>query len=702
MSSAVPASPGPPAGAVLATTPLGALHVLVLDTETTGLSVGRDRIVSVGAVRLDGAAIEADSELNFLVDPGIPIPPASTAIHGISDRDVANAGGFADHAGRLDAAFGGRVVVGHNIGFDLGMLAGEYERAGLPWAVPPALDTGLLALALNPHLADGGLETIAHWLGVTVSARHSALGDARTTAQIYLALLPRLAEAQVRTLGEAERFMTAHNGERMRHRALAGWQLRGPEDAAPLAQMDTFAYRNTLADVMSAPPIFIAAEASLREASAEMRARAISALLVGDGERAAGIVTERDIVHRVADGGAAALAQPVGEVMTSPVATLPADNPVYRAAARLHRLHIRHVGVTDPAGRVVGMISARDLLRRSASAALVLGDEIAAAATTQELARAFAQLPGAAQRLRAENLPPPRVAELISEEVRALTARAGQLAEAEIGAAPAAWSLMVLGSAGRGESLLVPDQDNALIFEDQPGMAEWAERFGARLNDILDAAGLPYCKGGVMAGRPEWRHTPAQWRTKVAGWIDTAGAEALLNVDIFFDLRHVAGDAGLTQQLSEESLAMALRGPALIRALNRTVSQLPLPVGPFGRLRTSGGAIDIKAGGLLPIVAFARAAALHNGIAERATVARLRAAVDAHALPKGDAERLIAMHGEFIALALDQQLADIAAGQPPGYRIEVRRLDRAKRRALAQRFSELDDILSLAWSTLSR
>ncbi len=683
------------------TTPLSGLPCLVLDTETTGLRVERDRLISVGAVRLDGSEVEPDGELAFLVDPGITIPAASTAIHGISDADVKGAGRFADHAAPLDAAKTGRVVVGHNIGFDLAILANEYDRAGLAWALPPALDTGLLALALNPHLADASLETIAAWLGVDVVDRHSALGDAQTTARIYLKLLPKLSEAGVKTLGEAERFMAEYNGEAMKRHAIAGWQLRPPSKSAQLAQMDTFAYRHTLADVMSSPAIFIEPSATLQDATAKMTEAGISALLIGSDDNIVGVVTERDAVKQIAVHGPAALANPVSDFMSSPVNILPAQSPVYRAVARLDRLGIRHVAVTDATERIVGMVSARDMLRRSASAALVLGDEIAAADNATALARAFAQVPAAVGRLRNEELSPYRIAELISDEVRALTERAAALAETELGAAPAAWSLMVLGSAGRGESLLVPDQDNALIYVDQPDMADWAAAFGERVNELLDAAGLPLCKGGVMAGRPDWRHTPEAWRQRVAGWIDGAGAEALLNVDIFFDLRHVAGAPDLTNRLHAEALAMAQRSPAFIRALNRSVAQLQAPVGLFGRLRTTGGRIDIKAGGLLPIVALARAVALHHGIAERATAQRLEAAVAHGALPEGDGKRLIEMHQYFIALAMDQQLADIAAGQPPSYNIEIRRLDRGTRRTLAQHFSDLDGILSLVWSTLS-
>ena len=337
------------------TTPLSGLPCLVLDTETTGLRVERDRIVSVGTVCLVGTEFEADGELSFLVDPGVSIPAASTKIHGISDTDVEDAGCFADHIQPLEAAIAGRVVAGHNIGFDLAILASEYDRAGLDWTLPPALDTGLLALALNPHLADASLETIAAWLGVDVVDRHSALGDAQTTAQIYLRLLPRLLDAGVKTLGEAERFMSEHNGETMKRHEIAGWQMRQPSKSPQLAQMDTFAYRHTLADVMSSPAIFIDRGATLLDATEKMTEASISALLIGSEVNIVGVVTERDVVKQIAAQGFEALSQPVCDIMSWPVNTLPAQSPVYRAVARLDRLAIRHVAVTDAADRIVGM-----------------------------------------------------------------------------------------------------------------------------------------------------------------------------------------------------------------------------------------------------------------------------------------------------------------------------------------------------------
>ena len=76
-----------------------------------------------------------------------------------------------------------------------------------------------------------------------------------------------------------------------------------------------------------------------------------------------GIITERDLLRAVARQGGATLGLPVGEVASCPLATVPADAFVYRAIGRMSRLHVRHLGVIDEAGRVIGAVSARDLLR---------------------------------------------------------------------------------------------------------------------------------------------------------------------------------------------------------------------------------------------------------------------------------------------------------------------------------------------------
>ena len=171
----------------------------VLDCETTGLDPNVDAVVSVAAVHVVRGRV-ADHVLDRLVDPARPIPRTATAVHGLADADVAGQPPLAHVVPELRRFAADSVVVGHDVGFDLAFLsAAGFAASG------PVLDTLLLAEVCQPGASRYGLEDVATRLGVAVEARHSALGDAVTTARVLVALLPLLGRAGIRTVGQASR-----------------------------------------------------------------------------------------------------------------------------------------------------------------------------------------------------------------------------------------------------------------------------------------------------------------------------------------------------------------------------------------------------------------------------------------------------------------------------------------------------------------
>ena len=186
--------------------PLEELPILVFDSETTGLDVAIARIISLGAVRCHGHRLYPRINLDSLVNPGMTIPPLSTSVHGITDRMVAGAPDFATGWPPLAGMIEGKVVVGHSIGFDLAILKAECDRCGLAWQTPPALDTALLYSALYPKEQDIGLESLAARFGVEIEGRHTALGDALVTAEIWIALMAQLIDRGIATYGAAREF----------------------------------------------------------------------------------------------------------------------------------------------------------------------------------------------------------------------------------------------------------------------------------------------------------------------------------------------------------------------------------------------------------------------------------------------------------------------------------------------------------------
>jgi DNA polymerase III subunit epsilon len=212
----------PPSAAASEATLLENLSAISLDTETTGLNVRRDRMLSVAAVPLHGSKIYGAVVFDRLVNPGNRIPPGSTAVHSITDAMVADAPAFRSIAGDLAAFCGERVWVGHNIGFDIAILRREAKLAGLAWREPVGLDTLRLYAALYPRAPDVELDAVAADLDVDVRGRHTALGDALVTAEVYRRLLPLLGAAGVRTLGEALEFAERPRMIRRLQRSL-GW-----------------------------------------------------------------------------------------------------------------------------------------------------------------------------------------------------------------------------------------------------------------------------------------------------------------------------------------------------------------------------------------------------------------------------------------------------------------------------------------------
>jgi DNA polymerase-3 subunit epsilon len=202
--------------------PLSELPVFVFDTETTGLDVKRDHIVSVGGVRMHGRNILRDHTIDRLVNPGRPIPPRSTRIHGISDEMVETAPAFGEIWPDLSPLMGGAVLVGHNIGFDIAHVRRAAKEARIDWRAPVALDTLLLYAALKPRAARHNLEDVAAVLGVVVRDRHTALGDAVATAEVFRAMIPLLLAAGVRSLGEALR-LSKKPRRLIRLQRRAGW-----------------------------------------------------------------------------------------------------------------------------------------------------------------------------------------------------------------------------------------------------------------------------------------------------------------------------------------------------------------------------------------------------------------------------------------------------------------------------------------------
>jgi CBS domain-containing protein len=466
-----------------------------------------------------------------------------------------------------------------------------------------------------------------------------------------------------------------------------------------LKGIDSFPYRHRVAELMSSPVISVPPEITLVAASTVMADRGISSIIVSSPDgRALGIVTERDVLRAVARSGGIGMQLPLSSVMSSPVASVPSDAFVFSAIGRMDRLRIRHLMVVDEKDKPVGMLSARALLRLRAGSALALGDEAASAENIEQLRHVMEGVPGLARGLIKEGVEGLAIAQVISQVLRDVTARAAVLssnamADEGWGAAPSPWCVLILGSGGRGESLFSADQDNAIVHMAEEDDHPWFAELGKRFCDMLNEIGIVHCKGGVMAKNPEWRHNLDGWKAEVDRWISRGDGADILNIDIFLDFVPIMGERDLAAQLREYVLEKSAESKRFLRMLSGVTGEMRAPIGFFGGLKTErDGRLDLKKAGLLPLVSAVRVLAIKNKIAATSTPNRLRGLAELNQMNAAEAQDFIRDHALMLRLMLRQQLADRKAGMANSARIDPKLFKPGERGELIAAFKRINNL----------
>ncbi len=344
-----------------------------------------------------------------------------------------------------------------------------------------------------------------------------------------------------------------------------------------------------------------------------------------------------------------------------------------------------------------------NLLRLRASEAVSLGDEIGEAGDARALATAWAKLPRVVAALVRESVSARDIAAVISRELGALTRQAAVMAEQRMreaghGAAECPYAVAVLGSAGRGESLLAMDQDNALVFATgKPGSStdRWFEQLGIHVADILHEVGVPYCKGGVMAKSPQWRGSITTWQNRIGDWIRRSAPQDLLSVDIFFDMRPVHGDSGLCASICRDAFDAARDQIGFAKLLAEAAGGIESGLGFFGQFRTRRGRVDLKKTGLFGVVTAARVLAVRHHVMERSTPARIAGLKALGIGGEMDLDALIEAQGIFLDLLIAQQIEDIESGTAPTNAVAVGAIsarDRDRLRFAFRAVRHVDDL----------
>ena len=467
--------------------------------------------------------------------------------------------------------------------------------------------------------------------------------------------------------------------------------------------VEAYPFKKRLLEIMSAPVAVCSPQTSVQEVARRMTERGIGSIVVVDGEQnALGIITETDMV------GKALLREdtsfdtiPAADIMTTAPLTMPADAYMFEAAAFMIGHHIRHLPILLQ-NKVQGMVTLRDLMRYRSQKSMLLVSTVKEAHSLNELAAANAQVIQVARDFMVEARSHFETLEVLSYLHHSIQRRCFELVLkefADAGKRPPAgirFCLMIMGSGGRREMMLGPDQDNGFIYEDFPdSRLEEVEAFfaplGKRLADALEHVGYPKCNGDVMASNPLWRGRLKDWQARIANWIAVPEPKKVMYSTIFFDFMPLAGDPGLCQDL-REILYRELRGNTvfLYYLLENDLNHAP-PVGLLGRFLVEKegehkGELSLKQAGSVFIVDCVRMFMLEKGIFEATTVQRLDELVSLNVFNHETAEHIKAALEVFIFFRLRQEISLIERGVSPSHYINPHTLTKNEQDLLQESF----------------
>jgi CBS domain-containing protein len=397
---------------------------------------------------------------------------------------------------------------------------------------------------------------------------------------------------------------------------------------------------------------------------------ASSAVVVCDNG-AFGIVTDNDLRNRVLAAGRD-LADPVSTVMTSPARTVSQDTTADDAVLVMLTFGVRHLPVVAPDGGLVGVVEEVDLLAAQQRTPLRLRRAIGQAGDLDELRTLSSSLlPGIVEAHRAGGAPD-RVAASYSVLVQSLVSRVITLVLAERGKAPVPFAWLVTGSAARREMVPSSDLDSLLAWDGQDNdedVRRWMLSFASDVIGVVEQCGVRHDANGVRADDWRFSRSVGAWRGAVQRWAsDPTVEQGAIYLAALVDATPVWGDEVWTSVRGEVDVAR--RMPVVRRVFGHVAAAHRPPTG-FVRdlvIEASGehrGTLDLKSGGLAPIVDIGRHLAALCGSSCPDTLGRLEAARSSGVLPErefGDLREALLF---LMSVRIEHQVALVAEGRQP-------------------------------------
>ncbi|WP_338163309.1 DUF294 nucleotidyltransferase-like domain-containing protein [Vibrio sp. 10N] len=409
------------------------------------------------------------------------------------------------------------------------------------------------------------------------------------------------------------------------------------------------------------PPLILPADMPIATVTETLLSQGVDAALielasddprVNQHDTPYGIVTRTNMLHAVVLDKLSSESA-IGHIATYPVHQVEKHEFLFNAMVTMTRQRVKRLMVCE-GNRAVGMLDMTQILSAFSTHSHVLSLSIARANSVEELAMASNRQQQLVDSLVTNGIRTRFMMELVSAVNEQIIERAFELV-----VPPAMHNhccLVVMGSEGRGEQILKTDQDNALIIE--PGL-EWPnqQKVLDELNHTLARLGYPLCPGKVMVSNPHWVRSTDAWQRRIDELVASANSDSVMEVAILADARAVAGNESLLTPVKQH-LQQKMEGQELILTeFTRPALNFAVPLTLFGNVKSSKQGVDLKQGGIFPIVHGVRALSMEYAIDATNTFDRIDQLVAKRVLEQATAENLSEALKHLFKLRLQQQLS---------------------------------------------
>lgn len=487
-----------------------------------------------------------------------------------------------------------------------------------------------------------------------------------------------------------------------------------------LAQMEAYPFKKRLSEIMSSPVKTCPPDTSVNEIARSMTRNHIGAMLVSEpgSRQARGIITEHDLVAKVlARDDIDPRQASAADIMTANPHIMTPETYMYEATTFMMGHRIKHMPIVDR-GELVGIVSLRDLMKYRSQKSMLLVGSVKEAKTIDELVAARAEVVKVAKALMGETRSPFEAMEILSYIHHCILRRGYEIvleqAEQEGLTLPGIrFCFIIMGSGGRKEMLLGPDQDNGFIYEDFPDdrleeVDAFFIPFSEKLVEAFDRIGYPLCDGKVMVNNPLWRGRLKDWQARITDWIRVPEPQKVRYSTIFFDFMPLVGDPALCQDLRDIVHGLIRENEIFLYQLMDLDFKHKPPLGMLGRFTVEKGddhkgQISIKQAGSIFIVDCIRIFLLENHLDASTTIERLEELVRLEVFNPDTAEHIKAALEAFTYLRLRHEIQLIDQGKRPTHYLDPYALSKNEQDLLKEAFraaSKLQDSTKRHFSRL--